>query len=161
MKVFDPLSTYSSPLRTAVVFMRATSEPASGSESPNEQRIGASISGGSHSAFCSSVPAMITGPAPRPFAPSEVPMPEQPQLSSSPTSMPSKALRPSPPYSTGTCRFIRPSCVRLRDHLDRVAHGDVVLGCDRPDLLGRELAREGAQLLLLVGEGEGDAGRDR
>ena len=31
MNVFEPLRTYSSPRRTAVVFMRATSEPASGS----------------------------------------------------------------------------------------------------------------------------------
>ena len=109
MNVFEPLRTYSSPLRTAVVFIRATSEPASGSERPNEQRIGASRSGGSQVAFCSSVPARITGPAPSPFAPSEVPMPEQPQLSSSPTSIPSNAPRPSPPYSSGTWRFIRPS----------------------------------------------------
>ena len=74
MKVFEPLRTYSSPRRTAVVFMRATSEPASGSERPNEQRIGSSTSGGSHVAFCSSVPAMITGAAPRPFALSAVPI---------------------------------------------------------------------------------------
>src|SRR5438445_282149 len=36
-------------------------------------------------------------------------MPEQPQLSSSPTSMPSKAFRPRPPYSAGTWRFISPT----------------------------------------------------
>ena len=79
MNVFEPLRTYSSPSRTAVVLSDATSEPAPGSERPNEQRIGSSSSGASHFAFCSSVPAMITGPAPRPFAEIEVPMPEQPQ----------------------------------------------------------------------------------
>ena len=109
MNVFEPLRTYSSPRRSAVVFSFATSEPASGSESPNEQRIGSSRSGDSHVACCSSVPARITGPAPRPLAPSEVPIPEQPQFSSSPTSMPSKAERPMPPKRSGTCRFIRPS----------------------------------------------------
>jgi hypothetical protein len=57
----------------------ATSEPAPGSESPNEQRIGDSISGVSHVRFCSSEPKPITGPAPRPFAVIDVPMPEQPQ----------------------------------------------------------------------------------
>ena len=51
MNVFEPLRTYSSPLRTAVVLIRATSEPASGSVSPNEQRIGSSISGGSQVAL--------------------------------------------------------------------------------------------------------------
>ena len=109
MNVFEPLRTYSSPSRTAVVFSDATSEPAPGSERPNEQRIGSSSSGGSHVAFCSSLPAMITGPAPRPFAEIDVPMPVQPQFSSSPTSIPSKQPSPRPPYSSGTCRFISPS----------------------------------------------------
>ena len=79
MKVFDPLRTYSSPSRTAVVFSDATSEPAPGSESPNEQRIGVSTSGVSHVRFCSSEPKAMTGPAPRPLAVIEVPIPEQPQ----------------------------------------------------------------------------------
>ena len=109
MKVLEPLRTYSSPRRSAVVFIRATSDPASGSLSPNEQRIGSSRSGGSHVSFCSSEPAMSTGPAPRPFARIDVPIPEQPQYSSSPTSTPSNAGRPRPPSDSGTCRFIRPS----------------------------------------------------
>ena len=109
MNVFEPLRTYSSPRRSAVVFRLATSEPASGSESPNEQRIGSSSSGGSHFACCSSLPAMITGAEPSPLAPIEVAIPEQPQFSSSATSMPSKAERPRPPKRSGTCRFIRPS----------------------------------------------------
>src|SRR5882724_7241480 len=97
MKVFEPLRTYSPPLRTAVVFSDATSEPAPGSLRPNEQRIGASSSGGSHVLFCSSLPAMITGPEPRPFAEMDVAIPEQPQYSSSPISIPSKQPRPGPP----------------------------------------------------------------
>ena len=113
MKVFEPFRTYSSPRRSAVVFSLATSEPASGSERPKEQRIGSSSSGGSHFACCSSLPAMITGPEPRPFAPIEVPIPEQPQLSSSPTRIPSKVERPRPPSDSGTCRFIRPSSCAL------------------------------------------------
>ena len=52
---------------------------------------------------------MITGPAPRPFAPSEVAIPVQPQLSSSATSIPSNVFSPRPPYSVGTLRFIRPT----------------------------------------------------
>jgi hypothetical protein len=79
MNVFEPLRTYSSPSRTAVVFSAATSEPAPGSERPKLASTGDSVSGGSHLAFCSSEPKMITGPAPRPFAVIEVPMPEQPR----------------------------------------------------------------------------------
>ncbi len=109
MKVFDPLRTYSSPRRTAVVFIRATSDPASGSDRPNEQRIGSSMRRGSHSAFCSSVPAISTGPAPRPLAMMAVPIPEQPQQSSSPTSMLSNADRARPPSSSGTWRFMSPT----------------------------------------------------
>src|SRR5262245_23750452 len=101
MNVLEPLRTYSSPLRTAVVFIEATSDPAPGSESPNEQRTGDSSSGGSQVRFCSSVPAMMTGPAPSPLAETDVPIPEQPQYSSSPTSRPSKQPRPGPPYSSG------------------------------------------------------------
>jgi len=111
MKVFEPLRTYSPPCRAAVDRSAATSEPAPGSERANEQRIGCSASGGSQRAFCSGEPKRMTGPAPRPFARIDVPIPEQPQFSSSPTSMPSKADRPRPPYSAGTWRFIRPrSC---------------------------------------------------
>ncbi len=109
MNIFEPLMTYSSPSWTAVVWMPETSEPAFGSLSPKEQRIGLSISGGSHSCFCSSLPAIITGAAPRVLATIETAIPAQPQESSSPTSMPSKPGRPSPPYSSGMCGFIRPT----------------------------------------------------
>src|SRR5258707_15568989 len=101
MNVFEPLTTSSSPSRTAVVFSDATSEPAPGSERPNDARIGSSSSGVSHFRFCSSEPKPMTGPEPRPFAEIDVPMPEQPQYSSSPTSIPSKPERPAPPYSSG------------------------------------------------------------
>ena len=161
MKVFEPLRTYSSPLRTAVVFIRATSEPASGSERPNEHRIGDSSSGGSHFAFCSSVPAMITGPAPSPLAPSDVPMPVQPQFSSSPTSIPSKAFSPRPPYSTGTLRFIRPTSWALA-----ITSAGCRMWTSCSAATGRisfvgELARQRAQFLLLIRQRERDAAADR
>ncbi len=113
MNIFDPLTTYSSPLRTAVVWMPETSEPAPGSVNPKHPRIGASTSGPSHCFFCSSVPAMRIGPAASPFAPIEVPMPEQPQLISSPTSIPSKHGSSGPPSHSGTCTFIRPTACAL------------------------------------------------
>src|SRR5207302_554719 len=88
-------------------------EPAFGSVSANDVRSGCSTSCGNQSRFCSSVPARITGPWPRPFARIAVPIPEQPQESSSPISIPSNELSPAPPYSSGICTFMSPtSCAR-------------------------------------------------
>ena len=109
MNIFEPLRTYSSPWRTAVVWIPETSEPAFGSVSANEQRIGSSSSGGSHSRCCSSVPAISIGSAPRMLATIVVAIPEQPQQSSSPINTPSKPPSPGPPSSSGMCGFIRPT----------------------------------------------------
>ncbi len=109
MNIFEPLRMYSSPFLTAVVWIPETSEPAFGSVRANEVSSGSSTSGGSHARFCSSVPAMTTGPWPRPLATIAVPIPEQPQQSSSPTSRPSKPPSSRPPYASGMCRFISPS----------------------------------------------------
>ena len=138
--------------RTAVVFMRATSEPGVRARvSPKRARGSAPrASGGSHVAFCSSEPAIRTGPAPRPLAPIDVPMPEQPQLSSSPTSIPSNAEQPEAAERLGDVEVHEAELVRLRDHVGRMRRVLVVLGRLRPDLLLGELARERAQLLLLV-----------
>ena len=159
MNVFEPFRTYSSPRRSAVVFIRATSEPASGSLSPNEQRIGSSRSGGSHVSRCSSDPERSTGPAPRPFARIDVPMPEQPQYSSSPTSMPSNAGQAETAERLGDVQVHQAELVRLRDDVDRMRRVLVVLGRLRPDLLLGELARERAELLLLRRQGERDPAR--
>ena len=75
--------TYLSPFLTAVVFMPETSEPASGSVRQNEASLGSSVSGVRNSALVSSEPPRITGEVARPLHMSEVPMPEQPQPSSS------------------------------------------------------------------------------
>ena len=109
MNIFEPLITYSSPWRSAVVWMPETSEPAFGSVSANEQRSGSSSSGGSHFCFCSSVPASRTGADPSAFATSETAIPEQPHESSSPIRIPSKLERPGPPSSCGMWTFMRPS----------------------------------------------------
>ena len=116
-------------------------------------------SGGSQSAFCSSVPAISTGAAPRPFAQIEVPIPEQPQQSSSPTSIPSKAESAEAAERLGHVEVHQSDLVRLGDHVRGVRRVLVVLGRLRPDLLLGELARQRAQLPLLLGEGERDAPR--
>lgn len=101
MNIFEPLRLYVSPWRTAVVWIPETSDPAPGSVSPKQPRIGSSTSGASHSRFCVSDPATRIGPIASPFAMIAVPIPEQPQFSSSQTSAPSKYERPSPPSSSG------------------------------------------------------------
>ena len=50
----------------------------------------------------------------------DVPMPEQPQLSSSPTSIPSNAASPSPPQRLGHVKVHQTELVRLRDDVDRM-----------------------------------------
>src|SRR3954467_8266043 len=97
MKHFEPLMTYLSPLRTAVVFMPDTSEPASGSVRQNEASFGASVSAPRNSFLISSEPPIISGADARPLAISDVPMPEQPQPSSSSIRQPDRLSSPGPP----------------------------------------------------------------
>ena len=60
-----PLRTQSSPSLTALVRMPITSLPACGSESPNAARCAPSAMPGRYFCFCSSLPAIITGPVGR------------------------------------------------------------------------------------------------
>ena len=82
--------TYLSPLRTAVVRMPETSEPASGSVRQKEASLGSSVSIPRYCFLSSSEPASASGAVARPLAPSEVAMPEQPQESSSSMMQPSR-----------------------------------------------------------------------
>src|SRR3981081_255968 len=97
MKHLEPLMTHLSPLRTAVVFIPDTSEPASGSVRQKEASNGASDSRPKYSFFSSSEAASATGAHARPFAASEVVMPEQPQESSSSMMKPSGKRTPGRP----------------------------------------------------------------
>ena len=90
MKHFWPLRTYVSPRRTARVRMPDTSEPAPGSVRQNDASFGASVSVPRYRRFVSSEPASATGAAARPFAPTDVWMPEQPHASSSSMMHPSR-----------------------------------------------------------------------
>src|SRR5690348_1734456 len=99
MKHLEPLSTYLSPRRTALVRMPETSEPASGSVRQKEASLGASVSAPRYLRLVSSEPPMWIGVVARPLQPSEVWMPEQPQESSSSITQPSRKPAPVPPYS--------------------------------------------------------------
>src|SRR5687768_1144550 len=101
MKHLVPLMTYLSPFFTAVVFMPETSEPASGSVRQNDASFGSSVRGERNSALVSSEPPRITGVVARPLHIRDVPMPEQPQPSSSSMRQPVRKSRPGPPYSSG------------------------------------------------------------
>src|ERR1700740_1707860 len=102
MKHFDPLMTYLSPLRTAVVRMPDTSEPASGSVRQKEASSGASVRRPRYARLSSSEPPSITGVLAKPLQPSEVWMPEHPHESSSSIRQPSRKPAPAPPYSSGS-----------------------------------------------------------
>src|SRR3954454_17672941 len=97
MKHFEPLMTHWLPFFTAVVFMPETSEPASGSVRQNEASFGASVSMPRYLRLVCSEPASPTGALARPFAPSEVWMPEQPHESSSSMMQPSRYEASGPP----------------------------------------------------------------
>ena len=90
MKHLEPLRTYLSPCLTARVFIPETSEPASGSVRQKEASFGSSISIPRYFRFVSSEPPRPTGAAARPFAISEVPIPEQPQPISSSITQPER-----------------------------------------------------------------------
>ena len=82
--------TYLSPLRTAVVRMPDTSEPASGSVRQKEASVKSSASIPRYCFLSSSEPAAPSGAEASPLAPSEVVMPEQPHESSSSMMHPSR-----------------------------------------------------------------------
>src|SRR5919202_4610453 len=97
MKHFDPLITYLSPLRTAVVFIPETSDPASGSVRQKDASLGSSHSIPRYLCFTCSDPPSRTGAAARPLAIKVVPIPEQPQPISSSIRHPDSSSRPGPP----------------------------------------------------------------
>src|SRR3954447_13773448 len=109
MKHFEPFRTYLSPLRTAVVRMPDTSEPASGSVRQNDASFGASVSIPRYFCLISSEPPSTIGAVARPLHIRVVPMPEQPQPISSSIRQPVKKSSPGPPYSSGMWVFIRPT----------------------------------------------------
>ena len=157
MNIFEPLITYSSPRAIAVVWMPDTSEPAPGSVRPKQPRIGASTSGPSHCFFCSSVPAIRIGPggeavgADRGADAGAAPV----ELLADEHAVEARELRAAEPLRQ--VQVHQADLVRLGDDVGRMGLVLVTLRRARPDLLLGERARERAQLLLLVAEGERDA----
>jgi hypothetical protein len=84
MNIFRPLITHLSPSRTAVVWMLATSEPASGSVMARQAIFSPRIDGTRYRCFCSSVPnRSIGGVAISVWTPMAIPTPAEPIRASS------------------------------------------------------------------------------
>ena len=66
MNILEPLITYWSPCRSAVVRMEAASDPEFGSESPQQPSFSPRSAGTRNSRFCSSVPKRSRGMHPEP-----------------------------------------------------------------------------------------------
>ena len=101
MKHLRPFRRQPASVRVARVRSAAASEPASGSVSANEHSHSPLASRGSSSAFCASVPNSSTGPAPRYWLPSSIPLFAQQRAICSQTSVSVSRLPSSPPYSGG------------------------------------------------------------
>src|SRR3954451_14862213 len=97
MKHLEPLMTNLSPCLTARVFIPETSEPASGSVRQKEASLGSSQSIPRYFFLVSSEPPRVIGAEARPLAISVVPIPEQPQPTSSSIRQPERESSPGPP----------------------------------------------------------------
>src|ERR1700685_2277028 len=113
MKHLEPLMTHLSPLRTAVVLIPETSQPASGRVRRKDASSAAADRRPRYSRLSSSEAANRIGALARLLHERLVPIPEQPQEISPAMITPSSTDRPAPPYSVGRWLFINPSSQAL------------------------------------------------
>ena len=102
MNILEPLMTYSSPRRSAVVRIDAASEPELGSESPNEPSFSPRMAGTRYCCFCASVPNLKIGMQPSPTCARSAAA--KPQLMRAISSIRRQRITmspPLPPYSSG------------------------------------------------------------
>ena len=160
MNIFDPLITYSSPRATAVVWMPGHVRPGARLGEPeaaedrrfderpeplllllvgagDQDRAGAEAVGADRGADARAAPV---------------------ELLADQHAVEAGQLRSAEPLRQ--VQVHEADLVRLGDDVGRMRLMLVTLRRARPDLVLGERAREGAQLLLLVGEGEGDAAGD-
>ena len=109
--VFCPLTTQSSPSRTAVVRRLARSEPASGSEKPCAHQMSRLAVAGRKRSFCSWLPNWAsTGPIIEALKASGVGTPAR--CISSCHRCRWRSLHPRPPHSSGQCGTASPALLR-------------------------------------------------
>ena len=111
--VFWPLTTQSSPSRTAVVRRLARSEPASGSEKPCDHQMSRLAVAGRKRSFCSWLPnCASTGPIIEALKASGIGTPAR--CISSCHRWRWRSLQPRPPHSSGQCGTASPAALRTR-----------------------------------------------
>ena len=111
VQVFWPLTTQSSPSRTAVVRRLARSEPASGSEKPCDHQMSRFAVSGRNRSFCSSLPnCASTGPIIEALNASGIGTPAR--CISSCHRCRCRSVQSWPPHSTGQCGTASPSALR-------------------------------------------------
>ena len=104
MNRFDPVRTYSSPSRTAVVRIAAASEPASASVRANAMSHSPDASRGTQRACCSSVPASSSGSDPSSWTARISPDVAHARLICSIARQIVRRSTPSPPWASGNGR---------------------------------------------------------
>ena len=116
VQIFCPLTTYSSPSRTARVRSEARSEPAPGSEKPWHQTTSPLRIGVRWRAFCSSLPCTMSA-GPSMLMPTLLPTPGALAEASSALRMYcSIQLSPPPPYSRGQWGATQPFSAKAENH---------------------------------------------
>ncbi len=110
IKILLPLSTYSSPSKTAFVCCPAASVPAPGSVKPNAPSFSPFASGTKYFCFCSSVPNFLIGSAQREVCAETItPVVPHTRDNSSTHIAYVKVSQPCPPYSLPTGIPINPN----------------------------------------------------
>ena len=158
IQVFWPLSRSRRRCGSAVVVIAAVSEPTPGSVEASAVSGGRwPHSGASQRCRCSGVPTSISGRAKKPAEVIRLPMPAQPQFSSSWTMQPvSTSLDPAAADLLGQHERGQADVGRLVHDVERQYDVRLVhLGGDRTDLGARELAGELLDLALLLGSDHG------
>ncbi len=143
---FVPVSTQSSPSRTALVRMPTTSLPACGSESPKPARSSPVATPRTYCCFCSSLPAISTGPVGSRVSSSMSAAVFEYFATSSIASVRPRIPAPDPPYSSGTTSPSRPVSRNSSKRSCGYVGGGVDLAGPGRDLLLRDLADGGLQL---------------
>ena len=156
---FTPLRTQKSPSRTALVFMPAASEPASGSERQYENIASPLASGPRYFFFSSSEPERITGSEPSLFTAGIREEEAQTRATSSITITVARASAPAPPYSSGTWTACRSeatrassaSCGKRASSSTAAANGAIFASASAADRLAEHVVLLGRAVQVEIG----------